>query len=89
MKGILFFAGSFLRWTVQDPRKSFLLLAYFATLHGFATLLEFHGSSGMGFLFTTAVLAPFVLRICQGLPLDCLYYPAEIERERLSRTLPN
>ncbi len=87
MNGFLFFTGSFLRWLVKEPRQSLLLLGYFASLHGLATLLEFQSSSGRGFLFTVAMLGPLGLRIYQGLPIDCLSYKAEINREEMARKL--
>ena len=84
MKGLFFFIGSFLRWLVKDPRQSFLLLTYFATLHGLGVLFEFNSSGGLGLVFTVAFLVPIFMLIGQGLPTDCLNVKEQIKREEAS-----
>ncbi|WP_320674176.1 hypothetical protein [Prochlorococcus sp. MIT 1341] len=81
MNGVLFFLGTFFRWLGKKPLQSALTVAYYATLHGVATLIDFNPSGGLGFLFTLAVMTPLFFVIGQGLPLDCLNPTGQIKRE--------
>ncbi len=82
MTGILFFAGTFLRWIVQNPRDSTIITTYLFSIHGIAQLAKFNPEGGIGLLFTISILAPLMLLIYKGLPTDCLNYKAAIQRER-------
>ena len=50
--------------------------------------MNFNPSGGMGFVFTCGLLAPLMLLIGQGLPVDCLNMQEQIKRENNSAMKP-
>ena len=88
MNGFLFFSGTILRWTVQKPKEFLALSAYFFSLHGVTTLGITNSFEAIRLLFTMGTLAPLLLAIRKGLPLDCLNYKASLMREIETRQVP-
>ena len=76
MKGLLFFAGSLLRWPPKKPKQFLYFHAYIIFIYGLTSIFN-----GSGFVFTAGMLAPLFFAIYQGLPLDCLDYKSAISRE--------
>jgi len=81
MNDFLFVIGSVLKWVVQKPKDSILLVVYLFTIHGSAAILNYDSSSGKGLLYTLLYLAPTLFYIMKGLPLDCLNFQGIRDRE--------
>ncbi len=82
MKGLLFFAGSLIRWPAQRPKDFLTLAIYYFSIHGFTMVGNALSFDAIRFLFTIGIFVPIFVLIIQGLPLDCLDYKAAITRER-------
>ncbi len=81
MKGVLFFAGTFLRWPVQKPKEFLFLHSYLVVLYGITYFFKLFGLSISNLIFTIGIFAPLGILIYNGLPLDCLDYKSVIKRE--------
>ena len=81
IKGFLFFAGSLLRWPAQKPRQFFTLHLYILLVYLVTYLVKPLSINFSHLVFTISVIAPCMLAIARGLPLDCLNYRSAINRE--------
>ena len=72
MKGFLYFLGNTLRWPALKPKEFFSLHGYFLIIYliTFALSKNHFGQSNL--VFTLGILAPLLIAIGQGLPIDCL-----------------
>ena len=82
MKGLLFFAGTFLRQLVNKPQETGIVMLYYTLLLLVAFLVGFDNTGGLGLVFVILFIIPIARSIFHGLPIDCLDYKAAIERER-------
>tara|TARA_Y100001968_G_C18854026_1_gene479422 strand:- start:209 stop:469 length:261 start_codon:yes stop_codon:yes gene_type:complete len=81
MKGLLFFAGTALRWPAQQPKQFLILHLYIVTVYILTFLTRSAGLNIANFVFTLGFIAPVSFLISKGLPLDCLDYKSAIEKE--------
>tara|TARA_Y100001968_G_scaffold280546_1_gene277093 strand:- start:841 stop:1104 length:264 start_codon:yes stop_codon:yes gene_type:complete len=81
IKGFLFFLGSLLRWPVQSPKEFLYFHLYIIGLYAATFFIKLFSAGASSFIFTVGVLAPLMLLIYKGLPLDCLNYKSAIKRE--------
>ena len=72
MTGFLYFLGNTLRWPVLKPKEFFSLHAYFAIIYLITFTLSKYDVSQSNLVFTLGILAPLLIAIGQGLPIDCL-----------------
>tara|TARA_B100000700_G_C14633361_1_gene663877 strand:+ start:381 stop:644 length:264 start_codon:yes stop_codon:yes gene_type:complete len=81
IKGFLFFLGTLLRWPALNPKQFFTLHLYILSLYAVTYLVKILSLNLSYFVFTVGSVAPLMLAISRGLPLDCLNYRASIDRE--------
>ncbi len=81
MKALFFFLGSAIRWMGSEPRRFVYFHLYLFALY-LVTLFLKNGSSDIyRFIFTLGVMAPFLIAIYKGLPLNCLDLDEAIKKE--------
>ncbi len=84
MKGLMFFSGSLLRWSVAKPKDFLFFHGYILFVYALNFLAHMVSFDASGLILTLGALGPLCLAISRGLPLDCLDYKAAIIRELTS-----
>ena len=81
MTGFLYFLGNTIRWPALRPKEFLSLHAYLLFLYLITFTLSKNGVSQANLVFTLGVLAPLLISIGQGLPIDCLDYKSALNKE--------
>ena len=81
MTGFLYFLGNTLRWPALKPKEFFSLHAYLTIIYLITFILSKNGVNLSNFVFTIGLLAPLLIAIGQGLPIDCLDYKSALVKE--------
>ena len=81
MTGFLYFLGNTLRWPALKPKEFFSLHAYFAIIYLITFILSQNQVSQSNLVFTLGILAPLLIAIGQGLPIDCLDLKSSLTKE--------
>ncbi len=81
MTGFLYFLGNTLRWPALKPKEFFSLHAYLTIIYLITFILSKNGVNLANFVFTIGLLAPLLIAIGQGLPIDCLDYKSALIKE--------
>ena len=81
MTGFLYFLGNTLRWPALKPKEFFSLHAYLTIIYLITFILSKNGVNLSNFVFTIGLLAPLLIAIGQGLPIDCLDYKSALIKE--------
>tara|TARA_Y100001968_G_scaffold292816_2_gene298333 strand:- start:23482 stop:23739 length:258 start_codon:yes stop_codon:yes gene_type:complete len=81
MKVFLFFLGSLIRWPALKPRDFFYFHCYILSVYAATYIAASISSNVSSLVFTVGLVAPIMLAIYNGLPLDCLNYESMKNRE--------
>ena len=81
MTGFLYFLGNTLRWPVLKPKEFFSLHAYFLIIYLITFILSKNHVDQSNLVFTLGILAPLLIAIGQGLPIDCLDLNSSLLKE--------
>ena len=81
MTGFLYFLGNILRWPVLKPKEFFSLHAYFSIIYLITLTLSKNDVNQSNLVFTLGILAPLLIAIGQGLPVNCLDYRSSLIKE--------
>ena len=81
MKGFLYFLGNTLRWPALKPKEFFSLHAYFSIIYLITFILSTNHVDQSNLVFTLGILAPLLIAIGQGLPIDCLDLKSSLLKE--------
>ena len=81
MTGFLYFFGNTLRWPALKPKEFLFLHAYLITIYLITFILNKNGVGLSNFVFTIGILAPLLIAIGQGLPIDCLDFKTALDKE--------
>jgi len=81
MTGFLYFLGNTLRWPVLKPKEFFSLHAYFSIIYLITFILSKNNVGQSNLVFTLGILAPLLIAIGQGLPIDCLDLKSSLLKE--------
>ena len=81
MTGFLYFLGNTLRWPVLKPKEFFSLHAYFSIIYLITFTLSKNQVGQSNLIFTIGILAPLLIAIGQGLPVNCLDMDASLLKE--------
>tara|TARA_Y100000589_G_scaffold129107_1_gene122892 strand:+ start:481 stop:738 length:258 start_codon:yes stop_codon:yes gene_type:complete len=81
MTGFLYFLGNTLRWPALKPKEFISLHAYLTVIYLITFILGRNGVSQANLVFTIGILAPLLISIGQGLPVDCLDYKTALLKE--------
>ena len=81
MTGFLYFLGNILRWPALKPKEFFSLHAYFSFIYLITFMLSKNGVSQSNLVFTLGILAPLLISIGQGLPINCLDLESSLLKE--------
>jgi len=81
MKGFLYFLGNTLRWPALKPKEFFSLHAYFLIIYLITFILSKNHVDQSNLVFTLGILAPLLIAIGQGLPIDCLDLNSSLLKE--------
>ena len=82
MTGFLYFLGNTLRWPALKPREFLSLHAYLSIIYIITFILSKNNINQANLVFTLGILAPLLISIGQGLPIDCLDYKTAMIKER-------
>ena len=82
MTGFLYFLGNTLRWPALKPREFLSLHAYLSIIYIITFILSKNNVNQSNLVFTLGILAPLLISIAQGLPIDCLDYKTAMIKER-------
>ncbi len=82
MTGFLYFLGNTLRWPALKPREFLSLHAYLSIIYIITFILSKNNVNQSNLVFTLGILAPLLISIGQGLPIDCLDYKTAMIKER-------
>ena len=85
MTGFLYFFGNTLRWPALKPKEFFSLHAYFTIIYLITFTLSQNQVSQSNLVFTLGILAPLLIAIGQGLPIDCLDMESSLAKELNSK----
>ena len=85
MTGFLYFLGNTFRWPALKPKEFFSLHAYFSVIYLITFILSKNEVSQSNLIFTLGILAPLLIAIGQGLPLDCLDLKSALLKESKSK----
>ena len=85
MKGFLYFLGNTFRWPVLKPKEFFSLHAYFSVIYLITFILSKNEVTQSNLVFTLGILAPLLIAIGQGLPLNCLDLESALLKESKSK----
>tara|TARA_Y100001970_G_C14259267_1_gene878369 strand:+ start:18314 stop:18571 length:258 start_codon:yes stop_codon:yes gene_type:complete len=72
MKEFFYLLGNLIRWPVLETKDFLLLHAYISAIYLITFFLKNIGFNSYQFIFTLGILAPLLISIGKGLPLDCL-----------------
>ena len=81
MTGFLYFLGNTLRWPVLKPKEFFSLHAYFSIIYLITFTLSKNEVNQSNLVFTLGILAPLLIAIGQGLPVNCLDFKSSLTKE--------
>ena len=81
MTGFLYFLGNTLRWPALKPKEFFSLHAYFSIIYLITFILSTNQVDQSNLVFTLGILAPLLISIGQGLPIDCLDLKSSLLKE--------
>ena len=81
MTGFLYFLGNTLRWPALKPKEFFSLHAYFSIIYLITFTLSKNQVGQSNLIFTIGILAPLLIAIGQGLPVNCLDMDASLLKE--------
>ena len=81
MTGFLYFLGNTLRWPALKPKEFFFLHAYFSIIYLITFTLSENQVSQSNLVFTLGILAPLLISIGHGLPVDCLDMKSSLIKE--------
>ena len=81
MTGFLYFLGNTLRWPALKPKEFFSLHAYFSIIYLITFILRTNHVYQSNLVFTLGILAPLLIAIGQGLPIDCLDLKSSLLKE--------
>ena len=81
MTGFLYFLGNILRWPALKPKEFFSLHAYFSIIYLITLTLSKNDVNQSNLVFTLGILAPLLIAIGQGLPVNCLDYRSSLIKE--------
>ena len=81
MTGFLYFLGNTLRWPALKPKEFFSLHAYFSIIYLITFILNANHVDQSNLVFTLGILAPLLIAIGQGLPIDCLDLKSSLLKE--------
>ena len=81
MTGFLYFLGNTLRWPALKPKEFFSLHAYFLIIYLITFILSTNHVDQSNLVFTLGILAPLLIAIGQGLPIDCLDLNSSLLKE--------
>ena len=87
MTGFLYFLGNTLRWPALKPKEFLFSHGYLITIYLITFTLGQNGVSQSNLVFTLGILAPLLIAIGQGLPIDCLDYKKALNKELKSGEL--
>ena len=82
MTGFLYFLGNTLRWPALKPREFLSLHGYLLTIYILTFTLAKNNFNQANLFFTIGILAPLLISIGKGLPLDCLDFKTALIKER-------
>ena len=82
MTGFLYFLGNTLRWPALKPREFLSLHAYLSIIYIITFILSKNNVNQSNLVFTLGILAPLLISIAKGLPIDCLDYKTAMIKER-------
>ena len=72
MKVVLFFLGTLIRSMVLSPSRFFLFHGYISFVYFLTYFASSNSLDIYRLVFVSGVLAPLMIAIYKGLPLDCL-----------------
>jgi len=81
MTGFLYFLGNTLRWPVLKPKEFLSLHAYFSIIYLITFTLSKYEVTQSNLVFTLGILAPLLIAIGLGLPIDCLDMESSLLKE--------
>ena len=81
MTGFLYFLGNTLRWPALKPKEFFSLHGYFSIIYLITFILSTNHVDQSNLVFTLGILAPLLIAIGQGLPIDCLDLKSSLLKE--------
>ena len=81
MTGFLYFLGNTLRWPALKTKEFISLHAYLLVIYLITYILGQNGVNQANLVFTIGILAPLLIAIGQGLPVDCLDYKTALGKE--------
>jgi len=81
MTGFLYFLGNTLRWPALKPKEFISLHAYLLIIYLITFILGQNGVEQAKLVFTIGILAPLLIAIGQGLPINCLDYKSALLKE--------
>jgi len=70
-----------LRWPALKPKEFFSLHAYFSIIYLITFILSTNHVDQSNLVFTLGILAPLLIAIGQGLPIDCLDLKSSLLKE--------
>ena len=85
MTGFLYFLGNTLRWPALKPKEFFFLHAYFSIIYLITFTLSKNHIGQSNLIFTLGILAPLLIAIGQGLPVNCLDVESSLLKELKSK----
>tara|TARA_B100000902_G_C26621223_1_gene579875 strand:+ start:133 stop:393 length:261 start_codon:yes stop_codon:yes gene_type:complete len=81
MTGFLYFLGNTLRWPALKPKEFLSLHAYFTIIYLLTFTLSKNDVDQSNLVFTLGILAPLLIAIGQGLPINCLDFKSSLTKE--------
>tara|TARA_Y100001968_G_scaffold123342_1_gene112317 strand:+ start:236 stop:505 length:270 start_codon:yes stop_codon:yes gene_type:complete len=87
MTGFLYFLGNTLRWPALKPKEFLSLHGYLLVIYFITFALSQNGVSLANLIFTVGILAPLLIAIGQGLPLNCLDFKSSLIKELESESI--
>ena len=81
MAGFWYFLGNTLRWLALKPKECFSLHAYFTIVYLITFTLSKNDVNQSNLVFTLGILAPLLIAIGQGLPVNCLDFKSSLTKE--------
>ncbi|WP_269622453.1 hypothetical protein [Prochlorococcus marinus] len=81
MKPVLFFLGSAIRWMGKNPSRFLFFHLYISLIYVITYIAKSNSLDLYRFIFIAGAIAPLLIAIYRGLPLDCLDLQTAIKRE--------
>ena len=81
MKLFFYFIGSLIRWPVLKSKDFLKLHGYFSLIYVITYLLKMGNVNGYQLIFTLGLMAPLLISIGRGLPVNCLDFQAFLDDE--------